>query len=325
MLNLDEIVNPYHTIAIAGHVHPDGDALGSCLGLYNYIKTYFPQKSVHVFLRDIPDVFFFMNGYDDIEDPALYKGNKIEVFFSLDCADISRLGDSKDLFKEADCKVCIDHHVSNTAYGDYNYIIADASSTCELVANLFPKDKITKEIAECIYTGIVTDTGVFQYSNTEKSTMETAGFLMEKGIDYPKIINDVFYEKTYAQNQLMGQALLNAKLFDEGRIVATVLTEEDYKKFGASRKDTEGIASQLRYTKGCEVAIFLYANEIKGYKASLRGNTDYINLADIAVMYGGGGHAKAAGFNVGADAWKEIDGIIKKVQKLRDKWKKSAE
>lgn len=318
MINLDEIIARHNKIGISGHIHPDGDAIGSSLGLYNYIKTYFADKEVHIFLSDMPDIFSFMKGYDEIENPKEYTGGMCDLFFSLDCADYERLGHAKSLFKKAKETVCIDHHISNKSFANNNHIIGDASSTSELVAQLIEPSKFTKDIAECLYTGIVTDTGVFQYSSTAKSTMDMAGMMMEKGIDFTEIIEKCVFEKTFVQQQLMARALANARLYDDGRIIVSVVSDEDYKELGATRADTEGIAAQLRNTKGCEVSVFLYANEIKGYKASLRGTKDNINLADIAVSYGGGGHAKAAGFNVGSKGWEEAEKIVEKIIKARN-------
>lgn len=315
-MNLDKIIRESESIGIAGHIHPDGDCVGSSLGLYNYVLENYPDKRVVVLLEEIPEVFDFFSGADKIIDPNYYEGEPFDTFFAVDCSDTLRLGKAFDYFKSSKKTICIDHHISNLSFAMENYIIPDASSTSELVCSLMDPDRISKNTAECLYTGIVHDTGVFQYSCTKSETMKLAGMLMDKGIDYPRIIEYTFYEKTFVQNRLLGRALLNSKLFDDGKIIATVLKKSDFSEFGAKKSDTEGIVNQLRVTKGCDVAIFLYQNEDGTYKASLRA-TGNINVADIAVSYGGGGHEKAAGCTVGKEPWKEIEKIVSKVVSLR--------
>ena len=210
--------------------------------------------------------------------------------------------------------MCIDHHVSNQAFAEDNYIIPDISSTCELVFDLLDADKITKEIAECLYTGMVHDTGVFQYSCTSAKTMNNAGILMEKGIDYPKIVTDTFYLKTYNQNRILGYALLNSKLYLDGKVIVTYLTKENLAEFQCTPKELDGIVNQLRITKGTEVAVFLYESEDGSFKASFRVTGD-VNVAEIAQTFGGGGHVKAAGCNIYGNIEDVINRILEEVKK----------
>lgn len=148
----------------------------------------------------------------------------------------------------------------------------DASSTCELICELLDTEKITKEIAECLYTGMVTDTGVFQYSCTSSSTMNMAGMLMDKGIDFTKIVDEAFNQKTYNQNRAMGQALLSSRLRLGGRVVTSFLTLEEMHALEVLPKHMEGIVEQMRNTKDVELAVFLYENEDHTFKVSFRVN-----------------------------------------------------
>lgn len=293
MTNLDETLWNVKTVGISGHVRPDGDCVGSTLAVYNYIKTYYPNVEVDIYLESIPNVFHFLQNADKICNEST-TDKVYDVFFVLDCGDEDRLGANIKYFHTAKHTVCIDHHVSNQSFADDNYIIPDASSTCELVFDLMDANKITKEIAECIYTGMVHDTGVFQYSCTSAKTMNIAGQMMEKGIDYSKIVDETFYKKTYQQNRILGQALLDSKLYLEGRCILTYLTKAQMKAFACTPKELDGIVNQLRVTKGTDVAVFLYENEDGTYKVSLRANGDF-NVAEIACFFGGGGHVKAAG------------------------------
>ena len=173
-----------------------------------------------------------------------------------------------------------------------NQIVPDASSTSELIYNLMDKEKITKEVAEALYLGIVHDTGVFQYSSTKPSTMEAGAELLRKGIDGPKIIEKTFFEKTYAQNQVLGKALLESIRLMDGKVIFSYITKKSMSFFGVKAKDLEGIVSQLRVTAGVEVAIFLYELESGEFKVSLR-SKEKVDVSKVARYFGGGGHVRA--------------------------------
>jgi phosphoesterase RecJ-like protein len=314
---LAEELQGVNSVGISGHIRPDGDCVGSTLAVYNYIKTYYPQIDTHIFLEEIPKIFLFLQGSGDIEEHQETQQD-FDLFIVLDCGDAERLGANACYFKQAKRTICIDHHVSNQSFADKNLIVPDASSTCELVYGVLEQDKITKEIAECIYTGMIHDTGVFQYSCTSRSTMEIAGSLMETGIDYPTIVDKTFYEKTFAQNKVMGQALLKSRLYDKEQCIASVITKEEMAEFQVLPKHLDGIVSQLRITKEADVAIFLYELEAGEFKVSTRCKSDDVDLSKLAVKYHGGGHKKAAGFSVkGSDPWALIQQIVHDVAELR--------
>lgn len=281
------------TVAIGGHVRPDGDCVGSCMGLYQYIRHCFQEIEADVYLEEIPKSFQFIEAAKDIKS-EVPEGKVYDLFIALDCGDMGRLGFSGVLFEQAKETLCIDHHVSNEAFADNNYIVPDASSTSELVYRLIDKEKITTETAECLYLGIVHDTGVFQYSCTAPETMEAAADLMRRGIRASEIIEKTFYEKTYAQNQILGRALLESFLFMDGKCIVSYITKKVMDFHGVTPKDMEGIVSQLRMTKGVEVAILLYETAPSEYKVSLRATGD-VDVSRVAKYFGGGGHKKAAG------------------------------
>lgn len=313
MKNLDSVLEGKKSVAIAGHVRPDGDCVGSCLSVYNYIRTYYKEIEVYVFLEPIPNIFKFLKGADAIIHE--YEMDKqFDLFIALDCGDSDRLGEANKYFLKAKETLCIDHHISNQSFADRNYIDGAASSTCELVFDLMDSAKITKEIAECLYTGMVHDTGVFQYSCTSAKTMNAAGVLMEKGIDYPKIVSDTFYTKTFNQNRILGKALLDSKLYLDGKVILSVVTAEDMKEFEVLPKHLDGIVSQLRSTKGVEVAVFIYETEAGEYKVSTRVNGDF-NASELAVHYGGGGHVKAAGFTMRGNPDQIVSDLISEIER----------
>ncbi len=284
------------TVAIAGHVRPDGDCVGSCLATYNYIKDNYPKIEVTLYLQPIPNIFKFLSRADEIIH-SCEEDKTYDLFIAQDCGDLKRLGDAAKYFETAKKTICVDHHVSNDNFADENYIFPYASSASELVFELIGEKSITKKIAECIYVGMVHDTGVFQYSCTSAKTMEIAGKLMEMGIDFSKIVDETFYTKTFEQNQILGKALLNSRLLLDGKMIASVITMEEMKQYHVLPKHLDGIVNQLRVTKGVEAAVFLYENEDGSYKVSTRSN-GLVNVAELAVKFGGGGHERAAGFSM---------------------------
>ncbi len=312
-MNLYQIIKDAKRIGIAGHVKPDGDCTGSCLGLFHYIQTHF-KKDVHVFLEPIPTVFNFLTDSDQIEDAKNYAGAGFDVFFALDCGDLDRLGAAKELFSKAEYTICIDHHISNQAFADENYIYPHASSTSELVFELINDEhlSLSKELAECLYVGIVHDTGVFQYSSTSSQTMAIAGKLMDTGIDFSKIVDDTFYSRTFVQNQILGQALLKSQLRLNNQIIVSTILMEELEQFQATSQDLEGIVAQLRLTKNTAVAIFLYETAKNIFKVSLRSN-HLVNVSKVAESFGGGGHLKAAGATVEGEQESVMNAVIEKI------------
>lgn len=293
---LIEAIRTAGTIAIGGHIRPDGDCVGSCLGLYSYVKEQFPDKQIHVYLESIPTPFLFLKRADDIRH-ELTDGQSYDLFIALDCGDKGRLGFSAPLFESAKKTFCVDHHVSNQAFADENHIEPDASSTSELVYDLLDIDHISKDTAECLYLGMVHDTGVFRHSCTHPSTMRAAANLMEKGINFTKIITETFDEKTYAQNQIMGYALVSSRLLLNGRGVAASIDRQTMEQYHVLPKQLDGIVNQLKLTKGADIAIFMYELEDRSYKISLR-STEAVDVSSVAGRFGGGGHARAAGVNM---------------------------
>lgn len=299
MEKIDVLLAGMSLVAIAGHTRPDGDCTGSTLALYNYIKNNYPSIRVTLYLEPIPNIFKFLQRSDEIVSD-FSEDVTYDLFFSLDCGDGGRLGGAVRYFDAAKKTVCIDHHISNQSFADVNDVQPEASSTSELVFGLLDEEKITKEIAECLYVGMVHDTGLFQYSCTSSKTMNIAGKLMDKGIDYPRIVDQTFFEKTFEQNQILGTALLKAKRHFDDRCITCILTAQDMADCHALPKHLEGIVSHLRSTKGVDTAVLLYENSDGTYKVSMRSN-GAVDVAAICVKYGGGGHVRAAGATMSGD------------------------
>ncbi len=295
-MNIREICKDAERIGISGHIRPDGDCAGSCLGLSLYLKKLFPEKEVKVFLEKPADIFSCIKGFSEIVvlEEGMPKGEPFDVYFALD-ARKDRLGAAEKFFEEAETTVNIDHHVSNAeGCGTYNYVYPEASSTCELVYELVEEEMLDADIAAALYIGIVHDTGVFRYSCTSPKTMQAAAKLIGTGIDFPKLIEETFYEKTYVQNQIMGRALLESMLIMDGRCIVSYIDKKTMDFYQVTSKDFEGIVSQIKLTKGTDCAVFMYEIRTLEYKVSLR-STDKVNVAKVAEMFGGGGHVRAAG------------------------------
>ncbi len=308
---LAELLEGKTSVAIGGHVRPDGDCVGACMGLYQYLRDNYRDVETDVYLEEIPSHFSFVEGTGDIRH-QVEPGKTYDLFICLDCGDAERLGFSRPLFESAGQTFCVDHHISNQAFADENYIVPDASSTSELVFRLLDCGRITRGIAEALYIGIVHDTGVFQYSCAGPETFRIAADLLEKGVDAPSIIERTYYEKSYAQNQILGRALLESIVFMHGQCIFSSVSQAVMRFYGVTPKELDGIVSQLRITKGVEVAIFLYEQEPNVYKVSLR-SKEKVDVSRVAAYFGGGGHVKAAGCTMPGTVHDVINNLARQI------------
>ena len=277
MTVLEQMLDGAGSVVILGHVRPDGDCLGSALGLYHYLQISRPDIRAAVYLEESSPKFSYLKGYDAIRHQA--DDDSYELWIYL---------------KRAKKSLCLDHHITNTRYCEVNLVAENASSTCEVLFEQLDEEKIDKAAAECLYTGLIHDTGVFKYSCTSARTMEIAGKLMAKGIDFGTIIDDSFYKKTYVQNQILGRALLESVTFFDGKCIFSALRQSEMEFYGVDGKDMDGIIDQLRLTEGVEVAIFMYQTGPQQFKVSLRSHSQ-VDVSRIAAYFGGGGHVRAAG------------------------------
>ena len=292
MTVLEQMLEQTGSVVILGHVRPDGDCLGSTLGLYHYIQTNYPAIRAAVYLEESSPKFGYLAGYDAILHET--DEERYELCICLDCGDEERLGSFGVFLANASKSLCLDHHITNTRFCEVNLVSENASSTCEVLFEQLDEEKIDKAAAECLYTGLIHDTGVFKYSCTSARTMEIAGKLMAKGIDFGSIIDNSFYKKTYVQNQILGRALLESITFLDGKCIFSALRQSEMEFYGVNGKDMDGIIDQLRLTEGVEVAIFMYQTGPQEFKVSLR-SQNAVDVSRIASYFGGGGHVRAAG------------------------------
>lgn len=302
-------------IAIAGHIRPDGDCIGACVALSQYIeqnKNELRVEKVDVYLEHFGNEFGMLTGIEEIKH-SYESEETYDVFISLDCGSPDRLGNALKYFKSAKKTICIDHHISNQNFADVNHVEAESSSTCEVLFGLMEEQQITKEIAEALYVGIIHDTGVFKHSNTSEKTMRIAGKLISKGINFSNLIDESFYSKTYMQNQILGRCLMESIMVLHGKVVFASLSRKMLDFYGASSSDLDGIIDQLRVTKGTEVAVFIYETDFQEFKVSMRSNGE-VNVSKIAVFFGGGGHIRAAGCTMTGTEYDVINNLTPHIE-----------
>ena len=309
----EQVLTGVKRVCITGHVKPDGDCVGSCLGLKNYLADNFPQVQADVYLDPYDPSFSFMR----YENQVKHSDSSIQfydLFISLDCADLERIGLGKKYFQTADRTLCIDHHVSNPGYAGQNYILPDASACAEILYQLFDQEKIGKETAECLYTGIAHDTGIFKYSNVTGDPMRAAADLIDRGISFDRILTDTIFTKTYVQQQMLAEALQASVLLLDGRCIYSYIRLKTMEQRGATIQDTHGIVEKLRDTKGVDCAIFAYEVAPGQFKVSTR-SKQIVDVNVLCNQFGGGGHVRAAGCSMTGTCHDVINGILPFVEK----------
>lgn len=279
-------------IAIMSHIMPDGDNVGSSLALYNALEK--SGKDVAFILDDdIPKVYKFLKSSDKVQRPGKYE--IFDAVISLDCGDTDRLGKSR-LYLENNFIINIDHHISNNEFGNLNLVDANASATGEIIYHLIKLlgIDIDKEISECLYTAIVTDTGQFQYSNTNSLTHQIAGDLIKNGVDVTLMFERIYQNNSKEKVILMKQALNSLEFYHNDRISCLSITLEQMKEANAMDEDSDGIINLARDIECVEAAVFLKELEPGKIKVGLR-SKKVVDVAAVSLQFGGGGHVHAAG------------------------------
>ena len=307
MKKINDIIGDAKTIGIAGHVRPDGDCMGSCMSLYNYLKKNRPDLDVRVFLEFVDKKFNIIENTDQIITTG-YDGTKFDLFTSLDTTSLDRLGLNLPFYENAKRTACIDHHASNDGYADYNYILPKASSASEVLYDLLDEDLIDKSIAEPMYMGIAHDSGVFRFQSTTPKTMRIAANMIKKGVNVNMILEETFFRKTYNQMMVTAKIQSEAVLALDGKCIYGYCTSEMMEEYGVTTKDLDAVVASIRNVDGVEVAMFLYQLSEDSYNVSLR-SKNYVDVSKIAVENGGGGHVRAAG----AEIHGELNDIINKL------------
>ena len=290
--NIKERIESAKSILIITHTNPDGDAMGSSLGLLSALKKIEKKASVYI---PVPNkTFCFLPGYSEIIT-EVNDVKEYDLCIALDSSDLERLGSGREYFEAIEHTIVIDHHITNQSFGDITYLNAVASSTCEnmIVVLAAMNIAINKEIAESLYTGILTDTGAFRY-NTQPETYEFVAMLLETGVETGKIYRKLFDLTTLNKTKLLARALDRLEVLEDGKVAFSYITNEDLIELNLAESDSEGIVNYGRNIDGTEVSIFIKEQDGK-YKVSLRAN-EYVDVSVVASKFAGGGHVRAAGF-----------------------------
>jgi phosphoesterase RecJ-like protein len=302
--DLDAVVEALRThdrFLVTTHENPDGDALGSLLAATLALRQL--GKDAYMYLAGgapLPGEYAFMPLGDlhrDLPDDA---GER--VLLAVDCANESRLGPDPEILQITPYTVDIDHHHDNTRFGDANLIVADASSTAEVLRDVFRELDVTltPDIAEALYIALVTDTGRFQYTNTTPKALRLAAELVEAGANIHRVFQGVYETVQFAKLKLLARALERAQVYEGGAVVVSYLLRGDFADVGAAEPYSEGIIDYLRAVEGAILSVLIREPpraDGPTRRISLRSSSDEIDVSAIARLLGGGGHRQAAGFS----------------------------
>lgn len=314
-MTLDEIlkeIKEAENIVILTHESPDGDAIGSSLALKLAIEKL--GKAADVIIPEYSRLYNFLPGVDEIKEESEIKNYDLAI--SVDCATFKRMA-KKEYFDKANKTIVIDHHGSNNMYGDLNYVNPVSPACCEILAGMIQYFEIviTKDIGTCIMAGIITDTGGFRHQGINPETFEFTAELIRKGVNIPEIYKNTLRTTTKANFELTKRVMNRMEFFEEGKVAFTYITAEDEKEVGAEPGDHEGLVNIGMDVEGVEVSIFIrQKDEENAYKISLR-SFDRVNVSDICLMFGGGGHPRAAGALIKGNVEQVKEKVMKEVRK----------
>ena len=311
--NLDDIIKSSKKILLLSHVNPDGDTLGSMCAFYSMIEKRFKKRADMCVVSNIP---FNYNFLPNINLAQRYFDQSLvyDLVIALDVAAIDRVRDAKIFFDRGKCRINIDHHKTNPAYGDYNLIEPDASSCGEVLFNYFKKNnwEITEDAAICLYTAIMTDTGNFRFENTSPNALRAAATLIELGANPSKIYKLCYESKTKNLVMFQNYCVNKAEFLNDNKIAYTTVYKKDLEKFSAGDDYTDGIAETLRAIDSTEVSFVVKEVDSKITKVSMRSKR--IDVAKICEQFGGGGHTFAAGCTIKASIKDSISKLLKEIE-----------
>jgi phosphoesterase RecJ-like protein len=296
-----EVLRSHDRFIVTTHENPDGDALGSLLAMTFALRELGKDADMYLFGEvPIPNEYEFMDFAGIMRGPNPDSSGQVVV--ALDCANERRLGPETALLEKAQLVVDIDHHHDNSRFGKVNLIVGHASSTGEILADVFQElgVSLTPAIAEALYIAVVTDTGRFQYANTTAKALRLAAELVEAGADVHRVFQGVYENVAFAKLKLVARALENAEVFEGGRVVVSHLEREDFEAAGAEEPYSEGIIDYLRAVEGTELAALIREPPTANgptHRISLRTTEADLDVSAIARKSGGGGHRQAAGFS----------------------------
>jgi phosphoesterase RecJ-like protein len=292
-----EIIREHKTFCIVGHIRPDGDCIGSQLGLALALRN--EGKKVTIWNQDaIPLKYKFLVGDGLIEKPK--RGEKFDCVIATDCASFERLGKAGECVGERKIFINIDHHESNTRYADVNWVSPREPSTGELIFRLMKVARwpITRPIADQLFTAISTDTGSFQYPTTRPGTLHASAELVTRGANLAKICDEVYQSYPLSRAKLLQHVYSKFRLTAGDRIAWFWLKKKDFARTGAESDDTEGLIDHIRAIEPVVVACVFEEIEPELTRISLRSKSAAVNVSEICGQFGGGGHPAAAGVRI---------------------------
>ncbi|MBE6464183.1 MAG: bifunctional oligoribonuclease/PAP phosphatase NrnA [Eggerthellaceae bacterium] len=293
-----QVLSSRDGFVICGHVNPDGDCVGSQLALANALRA-LGKTATCVFAQDIPheSTLACLPGFDGIIPSSEYAGS-VDTFIAVDVSDAKRMGDAAKLFESASFRIIIDHHEVDTCISELNYVEPDAASTSMIVWELIGYLEVEHDpdAAACAYVGLMTDTGRFQFQNTDARAFSAAAEMVKSGADPSSLSTAIYQNRTRASVSLEHIMLGNVIYDDEKKFVVSWVSRDDMESVGAKRSDAESLIDTLRSIRGIRVACML-RGEDGCVRGSLRAK-DGTDVARIARMYGGGGHVAASGFTI---------------------------
>lgn len=313
---LNDIIKSSKNILIISHVNPDGDTLGSMCGLYCAILDNFKKKCDMVAISKIPDVYSYLPHLSEVKNvDDLDKSREYDLVINVDVAALDRACDAKILFEKAKFTVNIDHHKTNIAYGNLNFINPDASSTGEVLFGCFENMnwKVNLDCAICIYTAILTDTGSFRFDNTKPSTFEVASKLVEIGVQPSDIYKKVYESDSKTLVMFQAHCISKAKFLEDDKIAYTLVYKKDMEKFSAGDDCMEGLTEKLRAIVTTRIAFVAKEMKSGGTKISMR--SKFADVAEICSVFGGGGHKFAAGCTIKAPVEDAAKKVLKEIKK----------
>ena len=301
-------IDKANSIGISAHINPDGDALGSALGLRKSLELY-GKKAEVIKISQVDDYLKFLPQIENYKDPSQ---KEYDLFIIVDCSEFDRIDKAIEICKNSKNVLVIDHHKGGSIKTDLNIIHSDSPASCELVYEIIKRLNLPmdKEIATLLYAGLVTDTGRFLYSNISELTFYTAADLYKIGADFEMIYKNLYQNKEISKLQFENH-LLNKVEFKKPYALVGV-SQKTCKDFGVQMGDSESVVNMLRDLKGIEVACLVKEYGENEYKISLR-SKDYLDVSEIARNNGGGGHIRASGFTLNADS---MDEALNKMRKI---------
>jgi len=307
---ISKLIKDANSVAIFFHVRPDGDSVGSGLALYRAIKSMGKRVGVHC-ADTVPTRFSFLPDFKEIKRKL---DNKYDLFISLDCADVERMGELSYDFATFKNTVNIDHHISNPRYAKYNYVV-DTASNCENVYALIKELNITpdKQTADLLLMGLLTDTGGLKHRNVKEETLIVASQLVKLGGDITDLSYKMFTAQSKERAKLFGKVMSDIKYYLNDRLAIATVFKRDLDLTNAKREETEGFIDFVMGIEGVEVGICLTEMENGSFKASMRSKS--ADVSKVAGEFGGGGHVLASGCQLFTDYYDVIDKLTFTVSK----------